>query len=220
MEVHQKNAEPDYRRLKTMVKRCLEKNVRSRNFDARNGRIEFGALVKNQREHRRVQRGPGDCWQWQASGQCTKGDNCSFRYDEDKRAKPKSQPAPSPEPLTQQDGQIQRERKVLEAAPLQHLELRIRYRHRQEERRRKDIQTKTSRCATHGLNYHKVHLNKMALLKPKSENTSCQDSSGCRMEQETCDQGSLRQGGPLALGPLRHPNTGVAILKQTEKSSK
>ena len=29
----------------------------------------------------------GNCWQWESNGQCSKGDNCSFRHDTDKRAK-------------------------------------------------------------------------------------------------------------------------------------
>ena len=57
MEIHQKKAKPDYHRLKTMVKRSIEQNLRSRNSEARNGRIESGVSVKNQREQRRVQKG-------------------------------------------------------------------------------------------------------------------------------------------------------------------
>ena len=59
-EIHEKKAKPDYQRLKTTVKRSIEQNLRSWNFDARNGRLESGVLVKNQREQRRVQRGQGD----------------------------------------------------------------------------------------------------------------------------------------------------------------
>ena len=33
MEIHQKKAEPDYHRLKTMVKRSIEQNLRIQNFD-------------------------------------------------------------------------------------------------------------------------------------------------------------------------------------------
>ena len=33
------------------------------------------------------ERSLGDCWQWKANGQCSKGDNCSFRHDFNKRAK-------------------------------------------------------------------------------------------------------------------------------------
>ena len=36
MEIHQKKLGPDYHRLKTMVKRSIEQNLRIRNFEARN----------------------------------------------------------------------------------------------------------------------------------------------------------------------------------------
>ena len=47
------------------------------------------AVVKNQGTKQREQRTLGDCWQWKANGQCSKGDNCSFRHDINKRAKKK-----------------------------------------------------------------------------------------------------------------------------------
>ena len=87
LEIHQKKAGPDYHRLKTMVKRSIEQNLRMKNFEARNGRFETSAVVKNQRMKQREQRSLGDCWQWKANGQCSKGDNCSFRHDMNKRAK-------------------------------------------------------------------------------------------------------------------------------------
>ena len=74
MEVHQKQAGPDYHRLKTMVKRSIEQNLRMKNFEARNGNYETIALVKNQRVKQREQRSLGDCWQWKPNGQCSKGD--------------------------------------------------------------------------------------------------------------------------------------------------
>ena len=43
----------------------------------------------------------GYCWQWKAKGQCSQGDNCSFRHGVNKRAKP-TQPTPSPRSPTQQ----------------------------------------------------------------------------------------------------------------------
>ena len=52
-----------------------------KNFEARNGNFETNAVVKNQGTKQREQRSPGDCWQWKANGQCSKGDNCSFRHD-------------------------------------------------------------------------------------------------------------------------------------------
>ena len=44
----------------------------------------------------------GDCWQWEANGQCSKGDNCIFRHDVNKRAK-LTQPNPSPSSFMQQN---------------------------------------------------------------------------------------------------------------------
>ena len=87
LEFHQKKAGPDYHRLKTMVKRSFEQDLRNRNFEARNGNYERNAVVKNQGTKQRVQRILGDCWQWESNGQCSKGDNCSFRHDINKRAK-------------------------------------------------------------------------------------------------------------------------------------
>ena len=93
MEIHKKKAGPDYHRLKKMVKRSIEQNLRIKNFGARNGNYETNAVVKNQRVKQREQRSLGDCWQWKANGQCSKGDNCSFRHDLNKRAK-STQPNP------------------------------------------------------------------------------------------------------------------------------
>ena len=81
MEIHQKKAGPDYHRLKTMVKRSIEQNLRIKNFEVRNGNYERNAVVKNQGTKQREQRTLGDCWQWKANGQCSKGDICSFRHE-------------------------------------------------------------------------------------------------------------------------------------------
>ena len=70
MAIHQKKAGPDYHRLKTMVKRSIEQNLRIKNFEARNGNIEKNAVVKNQGTKQREQRILGDCWKWKANGQC------------------------------------------------------------------------------------------------------------------------------------------------------
>ena len=86
-ETHQKKLEPDYHRLKTMVKRSIEQDIRNINFGIRNGNFEKNAVVNNQGTKQRGQRILGDCWQWETNGQCVKGDNCSFRHDMDKRCK-------------------------------------------------------------------------------------------------------------------------------------
>ena len=86
-ETHQKKLGPDYHRLKTMVKRSIEQEIRNKNFGNRNGNFEKNAVVKNQGTKQRVQRILGDCWQWETNRQCVKGDNCSFRHDMNKRGK-------------------------------------------------------------------------------------------------------------------------------------
>ena len=102
LEIHQKKAGPDFHRLKTMVKRSIEQDLRNKNFGARNGNYERNAAVKNQETKLRGQRILGDCWQWKANGQCSKGDNCSFRHDMNKRAK-MTQPNLSPSSSTRQN---------------------------------------------------------------------------------------------------------------------
>ena len=61
LEMHQKKLGPDYHRLKTMVKRSIEQDIRNKNFGARNGKYERNALVKNQVTKQRGQRILGDC---------------------------------------------------------------------------------------------------------------------------------------------------------------
>ena len=73
LETHQKKLGPDYHRLKAMVKRSIEQEIRNKNFGARSGNFEKNAVVKNPGTKQRVQRILGDCWQWEANGQCVKG---------------------------------------------------------------------------------------------------------------------------------------------------
>ena len=101
VEIHQKKAGPDYHRLKTMVNRSIEQNVRMKNFEARNGNFEKNAVVKNQGTKQREQRSLGDCCRWKPNGQCSKGDSCSFRHGMNKLEK-STQPNPSPRSSTQQ----------------------------------------------------------------------------------------------------------------------
>ena len=55
LETHQKKLGPDYHRLKTMVKRSIEQDIRSKNFGIRNGIFEKNAVVRNQGTKQRVQ---------------------------------------------------------------------------------------------------------------------------------------------------------------------
>ena len=102
LETHQRKLGPDYHRLKAMVKRSIEQEIRNKNFENRIGNFEKNAVVKNQGTKQRVQRILGDCWQWETNGQCVKGDNCSFRHDINKRAKV-TPSNPSPNSFMQQN---------------------------------------------------------------------------------------------------------------------
>ena len=68
LEIHQKKLGPDYHRLKTMVKRSIEQEIRNKNFGIRNGNFEKNAVVKNQGTKQRERRSPGDCRQWETNG--------------------------------------------------------------------------------------------------------------------------------------------------------
>ena len=59
-------------------------------------------MVKNQGSKQRVQRIVGDCWQWETNGQCSRGDNCSFRHNNNKRGK-MTQSNTSPNSFMQQN---------------------------------------------------------------------------------------------------------------------
>ena len=48
LENHQKKIGPDYHRLKTMVKRSIEEDIRNKNLGIRNGNFEKNAVVNNQ----------------------------------------------------------------------------------------------------------------------------------------------------------------------------
>ena len=74
MEIHKKKSVPNYQKLKTMVK------------ISRHGRDETGAVIKNRKRKSGVERGKGTCYQWEEKGQCSKGDQCSFRHESKDRA--------------------------------------------------------------------------------------------------------------------------------------
>ena len=94
-EVHQKKSMPKYQKFEDDG----EKKYRLRNFDARHGKIETGGVVKSRKSLIGVERGKGMCYQWKEKGQCSKGDQCSFRHESDDHApKPTPKAAPPSEP--------------------------------------------------------------------------------------------------------------------------
>ena len=84
LETHQKKLGPDYHRLKTLVKRSIEQEIRNKNFGSRNGNYEKNAVVKNQGTKQRVRY------------------NYSFRNEMNKRGKV-TPSNPSPNSFMQQD---------------------------------------------------------------------------------------------------------------------
>ena len=50
-ETHQKKLGPDYHRLKTMVKRSIDQEIRNKNFGNRNGNFEKNAVVSVYKEY-------------------------------------------------------------------------------------------------------------------------------------------------------------------------
>ena len=55
---------PICQKLKTMVKRSIDQKLRLRNFDARHGKIETGAVVKSPKGLSGFEGGKGTCYQW------------------------------------------------------------------------------------------------------------------------------------------------------------
>ena len=70
-----------YSRLKTSVRLFFDQKMRSRNLKARNDMIHGGVVTRSRKDNKaNVERKVGDCWQWQATGQCSKGDSCGFHH--------------------------------------------------------------------------------------------------------------------------------------------
>ena len=71
-----------------MVKRHFDHQMRTRNFQARNERIETGVLVKTRKgKNVSVEGKQKDCYQWKAKGQFTEGDACSLLHDDSRLGK-------------------------------------------------------------------------------------------------------------------------------------
>ena len=64
LETRQKKLGPDYHRLKAMVKRSIDQEIRNENFGNRIGNFEKNAVVKNQGPKQRVQ----NSWRMLAMG--------------------------------------------------------------------------------------------------------------------------------------------------------
>ena len=111
MEIHQKISIPNNQKLKTMVKKSFDQKLRLRNFDARHGRIESGAVIKSRKGLTGVEGGKGN--QWKEKGQCSQGDCCSFRHEtQDRAQKPEHTAATPSEPTVTQGRSVSRTRSI------------------------------------------------------------------------------------------------------------
>ena len=96
-----------------MVKRSIDQKLRLRNFDARHGRIESGAVVKSRKGLIGVEGGKGTCYHWTENGQCSKGDQCSFPHESNDRAqKPEHTAATPSDPFFSRGRSVSRKRSI------------------------------------------------------------------------------------------------------------
>ena len=113
MEMNQKISMSDYQKLKTKVKRSTDQKLRWRNFDARHGRIQTAAVVRDRKGMSGVEGGKGICYQWKEQGQCSKGDQYSFRHESNDRAqKPEHKAAAPSEPSMSGVRSVSRKRSI------------------------------------------------------------------------------------------------------------
>ena len=99
MDMQQKRSMPNYQKLKTMVKRSVDQKIRLRNFYARHGRIELGAVIRSRQGSIGVDGGKVSVTSGKKKGQCSQGDKCSLRHENQDRAeKPEHTAATLSEP--------------------------------------------------------------------------------------------------------------------------
>ena len=82
-ETTRNNEQPNYSRLMIAVRRHVDQQMRTRNFRARSEIVERGAVTKRPKGRKAVvERKVGECFQWKAIGQCSRGDSCSFSHEQ------------------------------------------------------------------------------------------------------------------------------------------
>ena len=69
---------PDYQKLKTKVKMSIDQKLEFRNFDARHGRIEIGAVVKSRKGLSGVKYKRGFWYQWKEKRRVFEGRKMQF----------------------------------------------------------------------------------------------------------------------------------------------
>ena len=85
-EIIRNNEQPNYSRFKIAVRRHIDEQMRTRNFRAQNEIVETGAVTKRPKGRKAVvERKVGECYQWKATGQCSRGDSCTFSHEQASR---------------------------------------------------------------------------------------------------------------------------------------
>ena len=77
-EVARNKGTPNYKQQKIAVKLPNDQMIGNRNFGVRIDVVERGPVTKSQKGNKRK---VGECVQWKAHGQCSKGDSCSRSHD-------------------------------------------------------------------------------------------------------------------------------------------
>ena len=104
---------PIVKKMKTMVKRSIDRKLRLRKFDATHWKTETGAVVKNREGMSGVGGGKCTLYQWKEKGPCSKGDQCSFRHEvHDRAQKPDHTAATPSEPSLSRGRSASRKRSI------------------------------------------------------------------------------------------------------------
>ena len=74
-ETFRNKGQPSYSRLKTAVRLHIDQAMRAWSCRARNEIVARGMVTNSQKEKTYVERKVGECFQWKATGQCSKGNS-------------------------------------------------------------------------------------------------------------------------------------------------
>ena len=99
MEIHQKISMPNFqkkKKMKTMVKRSIDQKLRLRNFDAKHGKSKQGQWSRVERWYVALKDEKVHATSGKKKGQCSKGDQCSFRHESNDRAQKPTPKAATP----------------------------------------------------------------------------------------------------------------------------
>ena len=116
MDMQQKISMPCYQKLKTMVKRSVDQKIRLRNFDARHGRIESGAVIRSRKGSIGVEGGKVSVTRGKKKASVRKETSVvSGTEIQDRAQKPEHTAATPSEPTVSRGRSVSRKREVSEA---------------------------------------------------------------------------------------------------------